>query len=104
MRTPPHHSESTCLQVLAAVRKQCTGAILESDEGPKLVMDFDRLGNGAHPAIVWEEGPYEWTYLFPYGGIEEEFGTRVPDVSKMLPVGVFCEPDTAWALSICNDI
>lgn len=51
--------------------------------GPKLVMDFDWLGHGGQPHIVWEEGPYEWA---------QNFHT---DASE-----VFLEPMTSWALGI----
>lgn len=92
-------------KVLAAVRKQLAGAILPGDAGPQLLMDWQwTASTPPHPAIVWEEGPYEWAYLFPHGGIEEEFGTRVKDVSSSLPAGVWCEPDTSWAIAICSDI
>lgn len=50
-------------------------------------------------AIVWEEGPYEWAHMFPFGGIEEEFGLRVPDVSDRTK-NVFIECITGWAVAI----
>lgn len=54
------------------------------DQGaPKLVMDFDWLGHGGKPHIVWEEGPYEWAIDFTTDEVE-----------------VFLEPMTNWALGI----
>lgn len=87
-------------KVLAAVRKQLAGSILPGDAGPIVNMTFDWTGYGPNPAIVWEEGPYQWTYMFPYGGIEEEFGFKIADVSSQLPAGVWCEAVTAWAMNI----
>lgn len=64
--------------------------------GPVLVEDYDGRGN---PAVVWEDGaPYEWSLLAFHGGIEEEFGFRVPEVA---PVdGVFAEPVNGHVLGL----
>lgn len=106
-------TEKQAQRVLAAVREQCAGWLDpdKPDTGPKLVMDFDWTGTGARPAIVWEGGPFEWTYQFPYGGVDEEAtgllqefkpGGRIErkDVSGKIPKGVWTEACTAWALSI----
>lgn len=84
-------------KVLAAVKKAFPS---EPGYGPELRMDFDWFGNGPNPSIVWEGGPYQWTYLFPYGGIDEEYGFKVPDVSSMIPEGYYTEAQTGWAISI----
>lgn len=87
-------------KVLAAVRRQF--AVWATDEpGPKLVKDYDYLGGGnaAPYAIVWEDGsPYEWCHLFPYGGIEEEFGFKVKPVE--IPDTVHVEPILSFILGI----
>lgn len=106
-------TEKQAQRVLAAVREQCAGWIdpEQPDTGPKLVMDFDWMGTGSSPAIVWEEGPFEWTYRFPEGGIDEELTglareftpdaiVKTKDVSDKIPSGVWTEACTAWALSI----
>lgn len=93
-------SKTVCQKVLAAIIAQNKGYIAAGGEPPTLVMDFDWTGSGPHPAVVWEGGPYEWTYLFPHGGIEEEFGTRVSDVSARIPAGWHTEPITSWAIGI----
>jgi hypothetical protein len=85
-------------QVLAEVERVFAPWIEAGVEGPKIVMDFDWLGYGGRPSIVWEAGPYQWTYLFPRGGIDEEFGIKVPEAQ--LPEGVYTEAQTGWALSI----
>lgn len=98
-------TKAKATKVLNAVRAQCGDGVLEGDVGPELKKDWDWLGSG-HPApysIVWEEGPFEWAYLFPHGGIEEEFGFRRKDVSGKIPAGVFCEAITSWAVAIVAD-
>lgn len=70
---------------------------------PELRRDWEWGWTTSHTydwAIVWEEGPYEWAYLFPHGGIEEEFGFRIPDVSDRVPGTVFVEAITSWAVSL----
>ena len=68
---------------------------------PVLVKDYETWGGDVAPwAILWEEGPYEWPYLFPFGGIEEEFGFTVRDVSAMIPSRVFAEPLNGWSIAI----
>lgn len=54
------------------------------EHGPKLIMDFDWLGIGKNPAIIWEGGPYEWAC---------ESHWRLFD-------DVFVEAITNWALGI----
>ena len=89
-------------KALAALTAQAGAWIDGNGVAPKIVENFDWLGSG-HPApfaIVWEEGPYNWTYLFPFGGIEEEFGFRLPDVSDQLPGHLFAEAITGWAVGL----
>lgn len=82
--------------VLTLVRKQFAGWLNEGDEGPKLIPDFDWSGTGPGPAIVWEEGPFEWVFLVQGG--EDEFGFTLPE--RTAPAGTFLEPITGWALGI----
>lgn len=52
--------------------------------------------------IAWEGGPHAWTYLFPYGGVDEEATTvaRVPDVSDELPSHLFVEAATHYSIHV----
>lgn len=81
---------------------------------PTLVMDFDWIGTGPQPAIVWEEGPYEWAIRHAGGMNEETFHNIHPefeaDAAKArematekaveIPEGLWVEPITSWALAI----
>ncbi len=98
-RKEPTKAQAT--KVLNAVKKQCAAWIDEGDTGPKLVRDWDWTGHGsARWSIVWEEGPYQWSYLFPFGGIDEEFGFKLPDVSAAIPEGFYSEAITGWAIGL----
>lgn len=74
---------------------------------PTLLTDF----NGHDFVIVWEEGPYEWTYRFPYGGVDEEtteiirreFGK--PDYTArtqpaVLPDGIWTEAINHYSIAV----
>lgn len=80
-------------QVLAAVKEQFK-VWVEAGYEPKL-MDYDGT-----PSVVWEEGPYDWTMLTG-GGVEEEFGFRVP--AGNYPEGVFLEPLNGCVLGLYPD-
>ena len=81
---------------------------LSSADGRSVVMQKSAIGAGAtppvltyadgFPEIIWEEGPYEWTYLFPYGGTDAEFGFSVVEVE--IPEGVFVEAQTTYSVGI----
>lgn len=88
-------SKSKAEKVLAALLDQCKPWVQEGYE-PKLVQDFD----DREWTILWEEGPYEWPYLFPHGGVEEEFGFKVADVSGQIPEGIFAEPVNHYSVGI----
>ena len=64
------------------------GQLTADEAGPTLIMDWDWLGTGPAPAIVWEEGPYEWA-------IE-----RSMELQKVISPRVFVEPITSWSLGI----
>lgn len=67
------------------------------DNLPKILADFD----GYEFVIVWESGsPYQWSYLFPFGGFEEEFGSTVKDVSASLPKGVWLEALNSYSVVV----
>lgn len=85
-----------CMKVLREV-EEAFGMKPDEEGGPVLVMAWDWLGTGAAPAIVWEEGPYEWALLASGGGMSE-FGTVHQPIEE--PEGVFLEPVTSWALGI----
>jgi hypothetical protein len=85
--------------VLAAVKTQHSSYIAAGHTPPVLVENWEGWGAGqAAWAILWEEGPFEWTYLFPHGGIEEEFGFRIAEVA--LPDRVWCEAYNSWSIAI----
>lgn len=68
---------------------------------PIVRMDFDWLGYGEWPALVWEDGsPYDWPSTFPYGGRDPEFGFNMADVSEFVPEGWYVEAQTSWAVSL----
>lgn len=87
-------------KVLAAILEQHKWAKQPEFDQPIIVEDWTWDLNPAPFAIVWEGGAYQWAYLFPYGGIEEEFGFKVRDVSDQLPGHVFVDAMTPWALGI----
>ena len=62
--------------ILDAIRRQHPSWSVESES---LIVVEDWAGDGA-TYIFWEEGPYQWSYLFPGGGIDEEFGTQTKSV------------------------
>lgn len=98
-------TERQARKVLEAVRDQFAPWLVDTDDGPELRMEFDWLGYGAHPAIVWEGGPYEWALVVPYGcpaRSDSEMG-EIGNVAHRIPKGVYVEPDTTWALGIYPD-
>lgn len=93
-------SRSDAEKVLKAVEQAFASYVEGSGYRPTLDMNWDFMGTGAMAAIHWEEGPYDWAYEFPYGGIDQEFGYKIPDVSASIPGGVFIEPITSWAIGL----
>lgn len=93
-------------QTLEAVKKTFKTYIDAIGSEPTLVDNFDFYGIDGHSiekpwGIVWEEGPMDWTLLVPHGGREGEFGLGFPATD--LPVGVWAEPYSSWALSLYKD-
>lgn len=89
-------SNSEANAVLNALLEQHSAAIAAGYSEPKLEMDSE--SEYADVCISWEEGPYEWAYTFPHGGIDPEFGFAVKDVSDMIPTGIWCETIYGWGL------
>ncbi len=95
-----HPTKAQATKVLNAVKRQHRAYLTDRCQ-PKLMRDWDFLGYGSTRwSIVWEEGPYDWAYLFPYGGIEPEFGFRLADVSAAIPEGFYAEAITSWAIGL----
>jgi hypothetical protein len=101
-------TKETARKVLALLRSQhgckaddpCVPTLVEKwnwfDMADRYVADY---------SIVWEEGPHNWTYHFPHGGVMEEFGHRAEDVSDELDaLGVLVEPATGWASHIWPNV
>lgn len=92
-------------KVLAALKKQ------HPDETypPQIVENWNWTGRPTRWAIVWEEGPYEWAYTFPFGGLNEEAtalaqefipGAVIEDPVVEIPDHLFTEAITSWAIGI----
>jgi hypothetical protein len=99
-------TKAECEKVLRLLKKQrgVTAREATSGYGPQLVMDWDWFGDGPRPAIVWEGGPYDWVMYLPYGGVEEEWGVRLTNVSDGMPKGVWVEAATSWAVHIHKEV
>ena len=103
---PRHVTQRQAQAVLRAVKTQF--ASYGPDFGDlRLDMDWD-----GHVAIIWEEGPYEWTYHFGTNDVDEELtielqefqpGTVVRLRPVTIPKGVLVEPYTTYALCIYPD-
>lgn len=89
-------------KVLTAVKKAFAPWLDKDGNGPVLKENWDWFGHGnpTRWSIVWEEGPYQWTYLFPFGGRDEEFGFKIADVSDAIPAGFYAEAETGWAIGL----
>lgn len=69
---------------------------------------LDRRGDG-NWQILWEEGPYEWVYRFPFGGLDEEMtammqgfkpGALAITAEARIPNGVFVEAINHYSVGI----
>lgn len=61
-------------------------------EGPELRLDFEPWwGGAAHPAIILEGGPHDWTIACSY---------EVQQALDAKGIKVFVEPATGWALGL----
>jgi hypothetical protein len=89
-------SKSDARAVVDAIVEQW-GGFVDGSAPPTLVQNLDP---DAEWTVVWEEGPFQWSYYFPYGGVEQEFGTEVEDVFALLPDSVFVETLNHYAVNI----
>ena len=71
---------------------------LHGNDGPQLRLSFSWTGSESCTAIVWEEGPYEWSYNVGDTYTEEEFGFRITGFDPV--PGVFTEAITSWAVGL----
>lgn len=77
----------------------------EEGYGPEVLVGEQYYG--APFTVVWEEGPYEWTFLFQelaagYEAQDPEFGfTYKPFAS--LPAGVYAEAYAGYSLNLYNE-
>jgi len=69
------------------------------DEADLVIVD-----RGPHVEIIWETGPCEWTYSFPNGGIDPEYGRTVPavEVGGGLRAGWDFDAQTSFSLAVCR--
>lgn len=86
---------------LESVKKQFNAYIQAGYAPPVLMEDFD----GKDFVLVWEEGPYEWTYLCPQGGHDEELSAEAGmamswDPAPDWPEGVWAEPVNHYSLAL----
>lgn len=85
---------------LAAIRKQF--GVTAAESGPQLVQDYEPMHGGTVDyAIVWEEGPFEWTYGAFWPHVDAESGIRREGVVK--PAGVYSEAINHYALGLYRD-
>jgi hypothetical protein len=89
-------TKANAKKVLAALKKQQKSALGAGATPPTL--HWFPNPDGDYPVILWEEGPYDWPQLFPYGGTDQEFGFSVAEVE--LPEGVFAEAQNGYSVGI----
>lgn len=99
-------------EILRQVRERFAPWI-DGDDGPTLVLDWDFLGFGPTPTVVWEDGPIDWAITASLGGVNPEEAALYADAAAEFgilssptrhePVGTadtYGEPATGWALSL----
>lgn len=77
---------------LASVREQFKTYVDAGYNPPVLMEAWD----GRHWAICWDEGPSEWTYRCPEGGMDEELTLElqsVPGLDSYAPVETPAAPN-----------
>lgn len=91
-------------KALTAIRRRFSAWITTFDDGPKLVSfnetNNENTTNRTGYSIVWEGGPYKWTYLAAFGGFDD-FGFEVEPVEA--PAGFYLEPVNHWSLNVYAD-
>lgn len=102
MATTVHPISRTLAEkALKAIEQQFASAI-QAGYGPKLIEGWTESG---HWAICWDEGPYEWTYSAPQGGLDEEMSEMMGktvniEPAKDFPELVFAEPINGSVLGL----
>jgi hypothetical protein len=95
---PSKLTKTAARKALAAIRAQFD---VDVHTGPLLVQDYESMsGSRCDWALVWEEGPYEWTY----GAFEAhttESGYRIEGVAR--PARVFAEAVNHFVLGLYRD-
>jgi hypothetical protein len=67
-------------------------------ELPRVMVDTWEHGR---TVVVWEEGPYGWTWVFPCGGMLSGSRWEVPEAE--LPKGVWVEPDDGCVVRVYRE-
>lgn len=101
MTTKTRVTKAEATKTLNAVKRMFRYALGKGSTGPTLIKDWTWGWTTEHTyewAIVWEEGPYDWAHLFPYGGRDEEFGFKHDEVA--IPDGTWTECITGWAIAV----
>ncbi len=68
-------------------------------ELPRVMVDTWEHGR---TVVVWEEGPYGWTWVFPCGGMLGGSRWEVPEAQ--LPKGVWVEPNDGCVVSVYQEV
>jgi hypothetical protein len=68
-------------------------------ELPRVMVDTWEHGR---TVVVWEEGPYGWTWVFPCGGMLNGSRWEVPEAQ--LPKGVWVEPNDGCVVSVYQEV
>lgn len=91
-------------KVLEAVKTKFRVYIDAGYSEPKLMQDWD----GYAWVIMWEEGPFEWTYdPIEDRALDQEMSSMVGRAVYLdgvaLPKGIWCEPINHYSLAIYRD-
>jgi hypothetical protein len=91
-------------QLVERVKAQHSHLFRTDEDGYALCQNADIIiaeRDGGSVEIIWETGPDEWTYSFPGGGCDPEFGTTIRPVStgSMVPGDDF-DSQTSYSLVV----
>lgn len=87
-------NKAVTAKALTSVKRRFSAWITTFDNGPTIEPN---TSGGSGYSIVWEGGPYEWTYLASMGGFDD-FGNEVEPVEA--PDGFYLEPVNTWSLNV----
>lgn len=108
-------NEELAKRALESVKKQFRDYIGAGYPEPELIQDYGTVftangGANIHEmttswAIVWEEGPHQWTYMCPEGGYDEEMSSELQmkverEAAPEWPEEVWAEPTNHYVLSL----